>query len=439
MIRVHCTKVVRRSSGRSGLASALAVMGLALASGPALAAIDCPQIYWYRGVETASSPPLRTVQIDALAALGDVYGAKTYFDPARPSILFIHGGILDASQRTNILSIGTRIVLNAGKDPSKLPIAWLRYQGYNVGVFHWKGLGELMGPFPEYMSYKKVEDALWDPGFRAADLPQCTRYDDVSPGGRTVQWTVLKHLREEYDGLRRCRRWIFPGGPVDAVCEEVHLIAHSMGTEIALKLLAETDAWTAGDYPASLVMLEPGWANPMKWELNTALLLGELVEQVPTSIAMGVSTVYNLWDLVNSDYNSYGRTARWCMGSVVFDFFVDGEGGVTWKSGSADPFIDHKMIVNWWFRRYNSSASGLLVEAEGQPSYPFSLRPQQGDPISYELISFFPVRYKRTYLWQERVEEAKGTKTLWYDLSQSHFVSCAGKRDGTPDVAAGCE
>lgn len=403
---------------KNHLCRALAMAGamiLGLAH-PSLAA-ECPAIHWLNA---------------------DGERSPSNFKPWRESVIFIHGfqlksgNIFDITPRPqpDVESSNSGVSCGSGGECFSYAyfVAPEHGPAFNFGIYYWKALVS--------SSPSSTEDHVWDDNSTMA----C---------GAGELAHAVERFKQQY------------GTVAAATPRRIHLVAHSMGTHIALRFLEKVAQDPDAEAPFAVTLLDPGWV-----QTDTARSFAQLVESLVdgpllTAIVMGKSTHEYYWLGDPTDVRKHYRAAS----VKVFDFWLDGDfdgaypqNHGSWKKTNFE--TRHRRIVKFWFE---DLAPGLGMASCGQvawtwwgqwlvldracnalfgmPQYPYRLGRQCGPWKTEAICLLFRTGYQcwpQTFPWHERIEQAKGERLLSLRLDQadpkaSCFVSCSLTNAGLVD------
>jgi len=198
-------------------------------------------IYWY-GKEDASQKALPGQP-------------NPYYDPTKPTMLFIHGWQPDQAYSHRTLMWKYEDATTGVTTAFDLAAPWVE-GGWNIGVFDW-------GPFADESNVLEAEAKVW-----TATGPRGMRWRDRDGNYQTAgvpQLSASELLYRNYlDVLADYR------GP------EIRIAGHSMGNQMATALvlrLLETlgrDEISPHLLPTRLTLLDPYWSPPTRDFLNQA-------------------------------------------------------------------------------------------------------------------------------------------------------------------------
>ncbi len=340
-----------------------------------------------------------------------------HFNPGRESVIFIHGGQVPPfdSRRFEVMprprpDVGDsrfncgRSAIEAGKCFS---YSDLIQRGFNVGVFYWKSVMKKKGYFFPRLDAPATEDRVWNDGV-------------VPCAGSGSSVNVVQRFREEYQRAANVATW----GPWYWRTPGFHLVAHSMGAQVALRFLDQA-AEAGEELPQALILLDPAWVTTVNAR-RTADLVDKLSadESISTAIVMGKSTDQYWWDTASQ--RSAFRAAYRRISESVLDFWLEADldGSYPTNHGWKTNFEKrHRRIVRYWFKDLAPKLdfSGSLHTLYGYPTYPYALVPQCGPAEVHWTCEWTPSGlrcYRDThYPWLERIEEAKGEKALFFEVA----------------------
>ena len=186
-----------------------------------------------------------------------------YFDPDKPTIIFIHGWMPDQAGDPPRFMVDFETLEGDHSYTLDVARAWVD-RGWNIGIFYWH-------PFSDEELVWVAEDKIWTPDEEAG-----MRFRDVdgnyhTEGAPTV--SVSEVLLEAYvDAMKD-----FSGA-------EIWIAGHSLGNQLAVNLTADLikDAET-GNIPNNLIpsriaLLDPFWSPFPKTYLD-GLETGEVIQQ----------------------------------------------------------------------------------------------------------------------------------------------------------------
>ena len=159
--------------------------------------------------------------------------ANSYFDPTRPTIIFVHGWLPDqvATPPTFLVEI---------KDEERdveyhldLTTAWVE-AGWNIGIFYWH-------PFADEELVWVAEDKIWTPDEEAA-----MRYRDAAGNYHTDGMPSVSAAELFYEAYLEAMQDF--SGP------EIRIAGHSLGDAI------DTGEVAANLLPSRLALLDPFWS-----------------------------------------------------------------------------------------------------------------------------------------------------------------------------------
>lgn len=177
--------------------------------------------------------------------------AMRYFDPARPTVVYVHGwqrGSMQAGRRENFL-------FEAGEGQSVwTQQAWVD-AGWNVGVFYWDA-------FADEDEVKDAEGKIWSAlaprGMRWRDASGAYRSGGGWPSAGELFFHTLVHALSAGPGTT------------------LRVVGHSLGNQMALRLaeqlgtLATLHPEAAAFLPARVALLDPFWSKGGKDYLSGA-------------------------------------------------------------------------------------------------------------------------------------------------------------------------
>lgn len=289
-------------------------------------------LYWTKW-DNANS---KVVEIDADSAEG-----ATLIDPAKPTIIFVHGMLTDGHYQQEKFYLSTK-----SEDPSEFGITeehvslmhlW-QLEGWNVGLFHYNRFASESAPTP-------IEAKVW--GINGPEGMRI-RHNDGSYTHDVSKYSLAEHFVAEY--LRAMNLL-----PETMGNEEIRIAAHSMGGELLTAgIFLLTEVSSAGQLaktklPDRYSMLDPyfcvnlevngsmvylgptditiRWSNKPLYKNNTGYTLIECVKDL---VANGIAIDYYthkestlklgmpeditaslkelcVYVLTNPDYGSYGK------------------------------------------------------------------------------------------------------------------------------------
>ncbi|MFO7680753.1 MAG: hypothetical protein R6X34_11945 [Chloroflexota bacterium] len=170
---------------------------------------------------------------------------NAYFDPARPTIIYVHGWLPNQVAAPPTFVVDIKNEEQERDDHLDLAAAWVA-AGWNVGIFYWH-------PFADEDLVWVAEDKIW-----TTEKDAAMRYRDAdgnfhTAGMPAVSATVLFYQTylEAMDGYT---------GP------EIRLAGHSLGNQMAVRLASQlVDGIEAGAVPENLLpsrlaLLDPFWS-----------------------------------------------------------------------------------------------------------------------------------------------------------------------------------
>lgn len=171
--------------------------------------------------------------------------SNLYFDPAQPTIIFVHGWLPDqvATPPTFLVEFADA----AQDNPIPLNIAdpWLT-AGWNVGIFYWH-------PFADEELVWVAEDKIW-----TADQEAAMRYRDAAGNFHTEAMPGVSAGELFYQTYLAAMAGYT--GP------EIRLAGHSLGNQMAVRLADQlVTGVESGDVaenllPTRLALLDPFWS-----------------------------------------------------------------------------------------------------------------------------------------------------------------------------------
>ncbi len=399
----------------------IAVGGLAASPRAARAAAYCPDITWHDSSGNRNAK-------NGLSFNDD------YFDSNKETMIFIHG--YQYEEPDDIYSI-VPLPLHHANDsiPSDAPCGdndslcfsyeYFKSNGFNVAVFYWKDFIDTdMGNSGAVYT----ENWVWS----NLGLFGCWDQNYVS---LTWKYTnAADRFVEEY------KDWDCSTQPSKA-CATIHIVAHSMGTQVALRALDKLADESGVVMPQYMTLLEPGWAGSRADD--TADLFEDLMDDaaVTTNVVLGKSYVLTS---LNPEYpfeSEASTDAYRRMSNAGFDFWVDeDEDGVYPDPYHSNKYVRywrwayrHAKIVNYWFGDMVPllfSDYGL-IQLPGSLSYPFDARPQAGSNSWYWCDGHGVMK-----LYGCRVAKSRDDYMMYRgpNASSGYFESCQMDWQGMPDM-----
>jgi hypothetical protein len=193
--------------------------------------------------------------------------ANLYYDPANPSIIFIHGWMPDQVGAPPTLMVDFPIQEADDISTLDLAAAWIE-AGWNIGVFYWH-------PFSDEEFVWDAEDKIWTTGGEVG-----MRYRDADGNYHTEGMpdvNITDMLLNDY--LLAFKE--FTGS-------EIRIAGHSLGNQLAVKLTAElvgrAQEGKISDHliPARVALLDPFWSpfpKPYLDGMETGEVIQQLIEQ----------------------------------------------------------------------------------------------------------------------------------------------------------------
>ena len=193
---------------------------------------------------------------------------QPYFDPARPTVIFIHGWMPDQVGEPPTFMVDFPAL---GEDTTytfDLAASWVG-AGWNIGIFYWH-------PFSDEEFVWNAEDKIW-----TADAEVGMRYRDMGGNYHTEavpNVSVTQLLSDAY--LEAMQDYAGP---------EIRIAGHSLGNQLAVNLTSELiERANAGSVsrnliPTRIALLDPFWSpfpKPYLGELETGEVVQQKIEQV---------------------------------------------------------------------------------------------------------------------------------------------------------------
>lgn len=191
-----------------------------------------------------------------------------YFDPAQPTIIFIHGWMPDQVGEPPTFMVDFPDPEQNATYTLDVAASWVD-AGWNIGIFYWH-------PFSDEEFVWDAEDKIW-----TADAEVGMRYRDVggnyhSEAAPTV--SVSQLLLDAY--LEAMKDYAGP---------EIRIAGHSLGNQLAVNLTSDlVEKANAGTIspkliPTRVALLDPFWSpfpKPYLNELETGEVVQQKIEQV---------------------------------------------------------------------------------------------------------------------------------------------------------------
>ncbi len=341
---------------------------------------DCPKIHWY----SQGSPK----------TFADNPGAD-YFSNNKETVIFVHG--FQSSPSTEFDIVPTPVYDDAtwsySADSWEFEYKEMKESGnhnFNFGILLWNSA--IAGG-----STTETRIWNWNQTFSCSGQPK----------------NLLDVFRDEFESVR----------DRSGYTQKIHLVAHSMGTQLLLSFLkrAHTASGSNGygydspdDYPATAVLLEPGWTFLSSKIGTTSDALEDLVsptvgEAIPTAVVMGKSYRFGDWGMFNYD-DEERNEAYITMSELVFDFWWPVNPSAYGPSNSNRYKGQHREIIKYWFEWLPdvlfSNYDGTYQSAETH--FPYAMFLQWGPEVT-PLWFFYKGRfyfYGYIYHWYNRVQEA---------------------------------
>ncbi len=182
-----------------------------------------------------------------------------FYDPSKPSILFIHGlrqGAADNDLKQDFIFSTLETDPQTGEEITvdiNLPALW-RSKGFNFVVFNWT-------QFADEGSLSEAEDKIWDMGSMSWRDPLGDRVLENFPEGKTIGDLV-------YDAFKD---W----NP----SSNVRIVGHDVGAQLAVELATRLRENNRTGKIQRLVMLNPYWSAEEK-----SYYLGETIADAPQPV-----------------------------------------------------------------------------------------------------------------------------------------------------------
>ena len=230
--------------------------------------------------------------------------ANPYYNPARPTVIYVHGWEKDTSQRQFRETFNYRLNdTDYGVDINTAD-SWIN-AGWNIGIFYWN-------QFSDEGEVKDAEAKIWTPSG-----PQGMRWRKCDgsyvAGGATVSAAQLFYNA-------------YTAALANYTGSNIRVVGHSLGNQMATRLTKMvSDNITAGRIPARLLptrvaLLDPFWSQGGKDYLG-GRWTGEVArDHVRELIGKGViferTKTSNINDFFIGDSNA-GMTAMMGMTEIV--------------------------------------------------------------------------------------------------------------------------
>ncbi|HWI64253.1 MAG TPA: hypothetical protein VNT75_20635 [Symbiobacteriaceae bacterium] len=204
--------------------------------------------------------------------------SREYFDPARPTVLYVHGWA-----RNSVKEFG-RESMKSPTDKQDLMAAWQK-AGWNVGVFYWNAFSD--------------DDWGLEPRFAEGKIDKGDITWSVSDGrgGSSFAPTRVKDPAAV----------LFAGAIIDAMQEfrgpEFRIVGHSLGTQMAVMGTYYVSKSSAAHLtPSRVALLDPWISSGLRAEG-----LGGLIDQVKQSRR----TVFEYYQtsVISQEHGQYGARA----------------------------------------------------------------------------------------------------------------------------------
>jgi uncharacterized protein YjdB len=186
-----------------------------------------------------------------------------YFDPNKPTIIFIHGWMPDQAGDPPTFMVEFEDQLGDNSYTLDVARAWVE-AGWNIGIFYWH-------PFSDEELVWVAEDKIWTPNAEAGMRFRDANGNYHTEGAPSVSVSELL-LQAYLDAMKN-----FSGA-------EIRIAGHSLGNQLAVNLTADlVKEAEAGDIskkliPSRLALLDPFWSPFPKTYLD-GLETGEFIQQ----------------------------------------------------------------------------------------------------------------------------------------------------------------
>jgi pimeloyl-ACP methyl ester carboxylesterase len=189
--------------------------------------------------------------------------ANRFFDPTKPSIIFIHGWMPDQVGQPPTFMVDFPAQDQDSTYTLDLASAWVD-EGWNIGIFYWH-------PFSDEDFVWDAEDKIWTPNEEVGMRYRDTEGSYHTNGVPTV--SVSEMLIEDYLAAL-----------VDFSGPEIRIAGHSLGNQLAVNLTAkliekvEEGSISEQVIPSRIALLDPFW-SPFPKSYLDELETGEYVQQ----------------------------------------------------------------------------------------------------------------------------------------------------------------
>ncbi|HYF94180.1 MAG TPA: hypothetical protein VD969_18335 [Symbiobacteriaceae bacterium] len=292
-------------------------------------------IYWFKCGTCRGSTKQSdgSVQSDAAKAVPGL--SREYFDPARPTVIYVHGWAKNSVRESG------RESMKSPTDQQDMMAAW---KGWNVGVFYWNAFSD--------------DDWGAEPRFAEGkiDKGEITWSQADGRGGSHFADTRVKDPASV----------LFAGAILEAMKEfkgpEFRIVGHSLGTQMAVMgTYYVSKSQSPHLTPGRVALLDPWISSGLRAEG-----LGGLIDQVKQS--RGTVYEYYQTSIISQEHGHYGARA---VTSRVHPNYVP------WH----EPGGAHAASIHWYF-----NSMGFVGEAPTAAMSLDKLRPLMSCGCRFEQV-----------------------------------------------------
>ena len=287
-------------------------------------------LYWFRD------------QTEASKAVGQ---ANSYFDPTRPTVIYIHGWQKGATQARN----RETFVRSQAQTTTDLTSAW-KQAGWNVGLCYWN-------QFADEDEVKDAEAKVW-----VANGPRAMRWRNASGNysngpalsAGTLCANSIANAMRGYRGTH------------------LRLVGHSLGSQMVINVAQQlSDAVDRSELPvavrpARVALLDPAFLKDARSYLNN---------RWPGEVARGVVSYLKTRNVIFEAYRSSGASSNGFIGDdnygllkmTAFSELVSSYYQL-WQFGEK-----HEMAVWWYFWSFAFTGPTVVRDAGLPPISPFDV------------------------------------------------------------------